>query len=106
RFHMLKKFFAFSLISCLFIVQANASTPNGLKAAFDDLNYALTVEWDQRDRSFYDAQMQKFESHLNSLQAQGLTNQELIEFTLTQVKDEKLAKDLRTAFSMIAINKM
>lgn len=103
---MLKKLFAFSLITCLFVVQAHATTHNGLKAAFDDLNYALSVEWDQQDRSFYDAQMEKFKSTLSSLQGQGLSNQELVDFTLSQVKNEKLAKDLETAFTMISINKM
>lgn len=103
---MLKKLFAFSIISCLFMVQAHATAQNGLKAAFDELNYALTVDWDQNDRNFYDSQMEKFKTNLNSLQEQGLSNQDLVNFTLSQVKDEKLAKDLETAFTMISINKL
>lgn len=103
---MFKKLFAFSMIFCLLVVQANATTHNGLKAAFDDLNYALTVDWDQTDRAFYSSQMEKFSAQVKSLQEQGLTNQELMDFALTQVKDEKAAKDLQTAFTMITINKM
>ena len=103
---MFKKLFAFSIISCLFVVQAHATAQNGLKAAFDELNYALTVEWDQSNRDFYNTQMEQFKSNLGSLQEQGLSNQDLVNFTLTQVKDQKLAKDLETAFSMISINKM
>ncbi len=103
---MFKKLFAFSMIFCLLVVQANATTHNGLKAAFDDLNYALTVDWDQTDRAFYGAQMEKFSSQIKSLQEQGLSNQELMNFALSQVKDEKAAKDLQTAFTMITINKM
>lgn len=103
---MFKKLFAFSLISCLLVVQAHATTHNGLKAAFDDLNYALTVEWDQVDRDFYNSQMEKFKSNLSSLQESGLSNQDMVDFTLAQVKDEKMAKDLQTAFTMISINKM
>lgn len=103
---MFKKLFAFSMIFCMLVVQANAVTHNGLKAAFDDLNYALSVEWDQTDRAFYSAQMEKFTAQVKSLQEQGLTNQELMDFALTQVKDEKAAKDLQTAFTMITINKM
>lgn len=103
---MLRKLFAFTMIVCFFTVQASAATNNGLKAAFDDLNYALTVEWDQTDKNFYKAQMEKFQSTLETLQAQGMTNNELVEFAVSQLKNEKAAKDLRTAFSMIAINKM
>lgn len=103
---MFKKLFAFSMIFCMLVVQANAATHNGLKAAFDDLNYALTVDWDQTDRAFYSSQMEKFSSQIKSLQEQGLTNKELMDFALSQVKDEKAAKDLQTAFTMITINKM
>lgn len=42
---MFKKFFMSSLIFCLLITQANAATHNGLKSAFNELNYSLSVEW-------------------------------------------------------------
>jgi hypothetical protein len=103
---MFKKLFAFSIICCLFVVQAHATAQNGLKAAFDELNYALTVEWDQSNREFYDSQMEQFKTNLASLQEQGLSNQDLVNFTLAQVKDQKMANDLETAFTMISINKM
>ncbi len=74
-----------------------------MKAVFDELHYALSVEWDQKDPAFYQAQMEKFSA---SVKAANVSNQALIEETLSQVKDEKLAKELRTAFTMISINKM
>ena len=103
---MFKKLFAFSLMICLFTVQANAVAENGLKAAFDELNYALTVVWDQKDQSFYDKEVQKFNSKVVALQAQGMSNQELMNFALENVKDAKIQKDLQTAFTMITINRM
>lgn len=103
---MFKKILVLMMTLTLFTVQANAASGNNLKAAFDDLNYALTVEWDQTDRGFYNHQMQNFALTVKELQAQGLTNQELIDFTVSQIKDQQLAKDLRTAFSVIMINKM
>ena len=86
---MFRKLFTLLLVFAIFTVQAQASTQNGLKAAFDEMNYALTVEWDQQDR-----------------QKSGLTNAQMIDFAKSQVKDAKVAKDLETAFSMITINKM
>lgn len=103
---MFKKFLFSMLAFALLVVQANAATHNSLKDAFDELNYSLTVDWDQKDRAFYDSQMNKFSKTVTQLQAQGMTNQELVEFTLSQIKDQKLAKDLETAFNMVEINRM
>lgn len=103
---MFKKFFMSSLVFCLFAVQANAATHNGLKNAFDELNYSLNVEWDQVDKEFYNKAQENFASSLKDLRAQGLSNQELINFALSEVKDAKVRRDLETAFNMITINKM
>lgn len=103
---MFKKLTAFAMIFCFLIVSAHATTNNGLKAAFDELNYALTVEWDQKDQEFYKSQMEKFNSTLNSLQKSGMSNQEMIDFTLSQLKDENMKKDLKTALMMVQINQM
>jgi hypothetical protein len=100
---MCKKFMVSLIALCMLTVQSFAATSNGLKAAFDDLNYSLTVEWNQTDRAFYNQQMEKF---AQSLRAANVTNQELVEFTVSQVKDQKLANDLRTAFTMVQINNM
>lgn len=103
---MFRKLVMLSMVFCLFIVQANAATHNSLKSAFDELNYALTVEWDQTDRAFYESQMNKFSATLETLQANGMTNAELVDFAVSQVKDEGAKKDLRTALSMVQINNM
>lgn len=94
------------LVCAFFTVQANASTQSGLKAAFDEMNYALTVEWDQKDKDFYTEQMKTFMNKLRELQAKGLTNEQLMEFAKSEVKDAKVAKDLETAFNMISLNKL
>lgn len=103
---MFRKLVMLSMVFCLFIVQANAATHNSLKSAFDELNYALTVEWDQTDRNFYESQMNKFSATLETLQANGMTNAELVDFAVSQLKDEGAQKDLRTALSMVKINNM
>lgn len=100
---MCKKFFVSVIAFCLLTVQSHAVTNNGLKAAFDSLNYSLSVEWDQTDRSFYNAKMEEFAQNIRTA---NVSNQELVEFTVSQVKDAKLANDLRTAFTMVQINKM
>lgn len=103
---MFKKFFVLFLTFSLLSVQANAGLNSNLKTAFDDLNYELTVEWDQKDKSFYDQKMKEFLATLTALQSKGLTNEKLLEFVKAQVKDEKVVRDLDTAFSVIFMNQM
>ena len=103
---MFKKLIALMMVLSIFTTQANASTTDGLKAAFDELNYALTVEWDQKDKEFHADQMKKFTSSIRDLQSKGLTNAQLVDFAKSQVKNAQVAKDLETALNMIQINKM
>jgi hypothetical protein len=103
---MFKKFLVGFIAFAMVTVQANSVSNNSLKAAIDELNYSLSVEWDQTDRTFYTAQMEKFTAKVKELQAQGLTNAELIEFSLANIKDANLAKEIRTALTVVQINKM
>ncbi len=103
---MFKKFFTLMVVAAIFTTQVQASSYSGLKEAFDEMNYSLTVEWDQNDKTFYDTQFKKFMATVRELQKTGLTGKEMIEFAKTQVKDAKVANDLETAFSMITINRM
>lgn len=103
---MFKKLIAMMMVVSIFTVSAHATTQNGLKAAFDELNYSLNVEWDQKDKEFYSREMKKFTETLLGFQSKGLTNAQLVEFVKSEVKNEKVSRDLETAFNMIAINKM
>lgn len=102
----MKRVFVLFLVLITFSVQANAATQNGLKAAFDELNYSLSVEWDQKDQAFFNVQSEKFSSEILKLQAAGLSNQELLDFTISQIKDEKLAREIQTTYSLVSINAM
>jgi hypothetical protein len=103
---MFKKLITLMIAVAFTTTTAFANTNGGLKAAFDEMNYSLNVEWDQNDKAFYDAQTEKFSATLKELQAEGLTNAELIEFVKAEVKDAKVAQDLETAFNMIQTQKM
>ncbi len=94
------------MVLAITTTSAFAGSNAGLKSAFDELNYSLTVEWNQKDKTVYDAQMNKFKASLKELQANGLTNADLIAFVKTEVKDAKVARDMETAFTMIQLQKM
>ena len=78
--------------------QSMATAPvnhlNELRAAFDRLNFSIQVEWDQKDKMFYNAKVSEFKKTVQALQEKGLTNAELIEFIKRNVKDKNIAGDV------------
>lgn len=104
---MFKQLFVLLMALSIFTTQTvQASTTEGLKAAYEDMHFALTVKWDQKDKAFQKAELEKFAAAVRDLQAKGLTNAQMVEFAKSEIKDAKAAKDLETAMTMIQINKM
>ncbi len=90
----------------LFSMSAMATTQDGLKTAFDEFNYSVTVEWDQKDPSFFEAKKLELSQAIASLEAEGMTREELITFTKSQIKDASVLKDLNTALEAVSQNTM
>lgn len=90
----------------LFTTQAMAASNNGLKEAFEELDYALSVEWDQNDIDFHKAQTDLFVDKISELQEAGLTNAELMNFTLSQVKNGQVAASLTELFDLVNADKL
>lgn len=105
-YSVLKKLLTISVTFILLTSQVFATSSEGLKQAYDEMNYSLTVEWDQKDNSFYQAQIKKFNQKVKDLQSQGLTNSELLSFAQAQIKDSKVSATLDKVFLMINVNKM
>ncbi|MGE3609422.1 MAG: hypothetical protein AB7I27_07530 [Bacteriovoracaceae bacterium] len=103
---MIRKILFAVLSFSILISSVQAAALDGLKKAYDDLTYALEVEWDQKDQNFKREQLEKFNASIAELQKQGLTNSELMDFTLAQVKDESIKKDIQTTLSLVSINQM
>lgn len=109
---MVRKMFSVLLLTA--VTNAFAMSPvydshklaNDLSKNFDEMNYALNVEWDQKDSSFFDATVANFEKEVENLQAQGLTNQELIDYTLNNIKDKKMQKDIIEISKIISDSNM
>lgn len=102
---MMRGILCLVLALALTTTSAFAST-QGLKAAFDELNYALNIEWDQKDEDFYKNEMKKFQQTVSSLKAQGLTEGEMLNIVLSEVKDQRAAESIKAAFDTISIDQM
>lgn len=94
---LINLFLSISLLS----TQAMAATHEGIKDIYDDLNYSLTVEWDQKDKVFYADKIAQFQNKLLELKNQGIQNEEILSFALDTAKDEKLVHDIREAISVL-----
>lgn len=97
------KFVAMFLSLCITFNVLAASVPaQGLEQAFDNYHYALTVEWDQTDISFNETQTNLFFTNLETLIAQGLTNEEISRFVTKKVSDQKVLTHIQTQMSSLA----
>lgn len=103
---MLKRLITLLMVLSIFTTQAMASSNTGLKAAFEELNYSLTVEWDQKDESFYNEQMSIFASKVDELKSEGLSQSDLINFAKSELKNAKSSFDLESALKVIQVNKL
>lgn len=101
---MFSKFITLILALSIFSVSAMANTHDGLKAAFEEFNYSITVEWDQKDASFLNAKKLELSQAIGALEAEGMTRLELITFAKSQIKDAAVAKSLDAVLDAVAMN--
>lgn len=103
----LKTIFTSFLVFLLTTVNSIASTGQGLKLAYDDFYYSVTVEWDQKDQKFFDAQMNKFQDALRDLEAQGLTKAEIQDFAANKVsQDPSISKEFQIILASVELQDM
>lgn len=109
---MLKKILATLLIVSLTTVYANQinaekkALQNELAQSFNELNYKLNVEWDQKDSTVFNQTMDGFQSQIADLQAKGLSNDDLVAFTMSKIKDESAKAEVSKLASVIAAKNM
>lgn len=87
-------------------VQETSALSKALDATFNEMNYSLNVEWDQKDQVYFNNTVDGFENQVKDLQDQGLTNKELIEYTLSKVKDRQTQKDIAEISKVISETEM
>lgn len=67
-----------SFVLCLcFVFPAFAGTRSEIKTVVDELNYTLSVEWDQQDEAFLKNSLDAFEAKLSE---KGITHQDLLSY--------------------------
>ena len=99
-----------SILTILASFQSFALTPQAglteLKKAYDALNFSIQVEWDQKDKKFYNKKVEDFHNTIKRLQNSGLTNSDLIKFIKTNIKDKNLANNIDELYETIQATSM
>jgi hypothetical protein len=82
------------LLAMTFSLSGFTKADQTLRLAIDNLNYSLTVEWDQNDMDFYTNQMETFANTLNDLQSEGVQKTELIKQVVSFIQNKQLAMEV------------
>jgi hypothetical protein len=83
-------------------VFASSGVTEELKKDFDDYQYALTVDWDQKDSMFYENQTNLFYSRLSSLITdKGLTQEEIMGLASSKIQDPSKLEALKLKLSVL-----
>lgn len=76
-----------SMMLC-FCFTLNVFAASNLEEVFNDYQYSMTVEWDQKDQDFKNTQTELFYKKIDSLVASGLTSKELMNFVESKVANK------------------
>lgn len=98
----LRRLFVFVL--CLMTTTVFANTKQELQSAFNELNYDLTVEWDQKDKKVLSEKLEVFQNVISGLKQKGSTNEEIREVLKGMINNPKLLKSLELQASLNMLN--
>jgi hypothetical protein len=82
-----------------------AGSNTGLKDAIQELNYALNVEWDQKDMSFYSREMNAFRDRVEALNLQG-SKKAILSDAVNSLPASAFKNQLSEKLSQVDVNKM
>lgn len=98
------KFISFILLLCFSMnVLASTGTVQELERQIDEYQYAMTVEWDQKDPAFQKAQTEAFVEKLNLLvKKQGLEKEELEKLVDKKIVNKQALAALKLKLSVLS----
>ncbi len=85
-------------------VMASTGTVQELERHMDEYQYALSVEWDQKNQAFYEAQTKIFFEKMGKLVAEGLTQEEVLKMVEAKTKNKVAIDALKLKISLLSKN--
>lgn len=82
------KFFSWLLCLCLSMnVLASTNSIQRLERGMDDYHFALTVEWDQKDKEFYNKKTEEFFASVKEAMNEGVSKAEILKLVESRTKN-------------------
>jgi hypothetical protein len=97
------KLISFILLMCFSLnILADSNVMPELEKAFDDYQYAITVDWDQKDQNVYEQKTQEFYQTLAKLTTQkGLTSAAVLELAQKKLGNQKEFEAMKLRMSIL-----
>jgi hypothetical protein len=96
----MKKLLSLLLVLC-FSANVIAGSTSGLERALDEYQFALTVEWDQKDQKVYQAKTDAFFAEMAKLIAeQSLTREQIISVAEAKMKNKAQLEALKLKLAL------
>lgn len=83
-----------SMLLC-FCFSLNVLAASNLEEVYNDYQYSMTVEWDQKDQDFRNAKTEEFYKNMDALMASGLTTSEMMNFVEKKVSNKKAFEEMK-----------
>ncbi len=97
----MKKLLSLLLVLC-FSTNVMAGSTFGLERAMDEYQFALTVEWDQKDQKFYQAKTDAFFAEMAKLIAKdGLSQEEILSVASKKMSNKTQFEALKLKLSLV-----
>lgn len=93
----MKKIIGLMLLICFSV---NTFAASNLETIIDDFQYTMSVEWDQKDMKFHEAQTRIF---IEKLAASGATNEELLTLVENKTQDKKMLEAIKLKLKLSPI---
>ncbi|MES2527220.1 MAG: hypothetical protein V4598_09030 [Bdellovibrionota bacterium] len=96
----MKKLFSLLLVLC-FSANVFAGSTAGLERALDEYQFALTVEWDQKDQKVYQAKTDAFFAEMAKIIAsEGLSREEIVSVAEAKMKNKAQLEALKLKLAL------
>lgn len=93
------------LLSFCLTMNVFASSVSELERSMDEYQFALTVEWDQKDQKFYQEQTEAFMKKMEVLvKEKGLTKEELLKIAEKKTEDKAQIEAIKAKIALMGAN--
>ncbi len=90
------------ILCCLFSFNVLAESLVEIERGLDEYHYAITVEWDQTDKKFYDEQTQLFFKVIEAALSEGVTKADILSMIEKKTKDPARFEALKLKMNLLS----